>query len=133
MPMAVIELRVRTKRDRHAEAQNNSTVPLFFDEEDDEEEDDDEYDEDEEYDDEGVGGGGIQDHKEVVDDSIVDGETSKAVRFHDNMSRSYAWLVSVLTHYCDEVLILLKVVISDAYYVVMIMMIVLLMTLMLVI
>ena len=131
--MAVIELRVRTKRDRHAEAQNNSTVPLFFDEEDDEEEDDDEYDEDEEYDDEGVGGGGIQDHKEVVDDSIVDGETSKAVRFHDNISRSYAWLVSVLTHYCDEVLILLKVVISDTYNVVMIMMIVLLMTLMLVI
>ena len=112
MPMAVIELRVRTKRDRHAEAQSNSTVPLFFDEEDDE--DDDDYDDEDDYEDEeGDGGGGAPDYKEVIDDSIINDEASKAVRFHDNISRSYAWLVSVLTHYCDEVLILLKVMMNE--------------------
>jgi len=104
MPMSVIELRVRTKRDRHAEAQSNSMVPVFFDEDDDEDDDEDE----EEDDDEEGDGAGVQDHKEVVDDSLVNDEASKAVRFHDNISRSYAWLVSILTHFCDEVLILLK-------------------------
>jgi len=86
-------------------------VPVFFDEDDDEDDDEDE----EEDDDEEGDGAGVQDHKEVVDDSLVNDEASKAVRFHDNISRSYAWLVSILTHFCDEVLILLKVMNTSTF------------------